>query len=258
MTGAYTMNVIHTTKPTDSQKKDMADLVNACKAIEPLSLCAPIEDDLGYDIFLLYEENGPLAAMSSLFSPEEGPWECCIFVDPKKRRRGHFTFLLDKALALVEAYEKKQGQSVDFCFLADEKTPSAMAVLSSIGAEYWYSEHMMERTLDQKDKNFSPSSLTIGKDSQNPDLYCAFLGDKLIGTCALLPSRSQIYLYAFQIHEDFRGKGFGEEFLLGMLSILAGMGNRVTLQVSGQNYIARNLYKKTGFRTTESLSYYLY
>ena len=56
----------------------------------------------------------------------------------------------------------------------------------------------------------------------------------------------------------FRGKGYGKEFLLGMLRLLSDMGTRVVIQVSGQNYIARNLYKKTGFRTTESLSYYLY
>ena len=43
-----------------------------------------------------------------------------------------------------------------------------------------------------------------------------------------------------------------------MFCILSDIGDWVTIQVSGQNYIARNLYKKTGFRTTESLSYYLY
>ncbi len=119
------MNLIHTTKPSKIQKAHMTNLVNTCKAAEPLSLSAPVEDDLGYDILLLYEdgEQGPLAAMSFLFFPQEGPCECCVFVDPKKRRRGHFSLLLDKTLDLVDAYEKTQKTSVDFCFLADERTP---------------------------------------------------------------------------------------------------------------------------------------
>lgn len=252
------MNLIHPSKPTESQKKDMTNLVNACKAREPLSLSAPIEDDLGYEILLLYEESGLLAAMSFLFFPEHGPVECCVFVDPQKRRRGHFSFLLDKTLDLVEAYEKNQDAAVDFCFLADERTPSAMAALRSIGAEYWYSEYKMERPLTPKDKNFSLSSLSIEKDFKDPNLYCAIFKGQIIGTCAILPSEGDIYLYAFQIREAFQGRGFGKEFLQGMLGLLADMGKRVTIQVSGQNYIARNLYKKTGFLTTESLSYYLY
>lgn len=254
------MNLIHTTKPSKIQKAHMTNLVNTCKAAEPLSLSAPVEDDLGYDILLLYEDGdqGPLAAMSFLFFPQEGPCECCVFVDPKKRRRGHFSLLLDKTLDLVDAYEKAKKTSVDFCFLADERTPSAMAAITAIGAEYWYSEHRMERPLTSKDKQFSLCSLTIETDSQDPNLYCAMQEGRIIGTCAILPWNSQIYLYAFQIHEAYRGQGLGQEFLLGILSILADMGTQVTIQVSGQNYIARNLYKKTGFRTTESLSYYLY
>ena len=252
------MNLIHTVKPTEAQKKAMTSLVNSCKAKEPLSLSAPIEDDLGYDIFLLYEDSGSLAAMSFVFFPEHGPCECCVFVEPEKRRQGHFSLLLDKSLDLADAWEKKTGQPVDFCFLADEKTPSAMAALSSIGAEYWYSEYRMERPLTPKDKSYTPAALAIEKDSQEPGLYCAFLEGRLIGTCAVIPSKTKSYLYAFQIQDAFQGKGYGKEFLLGMLSLLADMGSRVAIQVSGLNYIARNLYKKTGFQTTESLSYYLY
>ncbi len=252
------MNLIHTVRPTDKQKKEMSHLVDACRAKEPLSLGAPIEDDLGYDILLLYEKDASLAAMSFLFYPEEGPCECCVFVDPARRRRGHFAFLLDKTLDLAEAYEKKAGRPIDFCFLADERTPSAMAALKSIGAEYWYSEHKMERLLTPRDKIIPSGSLVIEKDCADDSLYCAFLEGMLVGTCAVLTMDKELYLYAFQIREDFRGKGYGKEFLLGMLRLLSDMGTRVVIQVSGQNYIARNLYKKTGFRTTESLSYYLY
>ena len=258
-------NLIHTTRPTSQQKSDMLSLLSACKAKEPLSLSAPVEDDLEYDIFLLYENSSSdkeqftkssLAAMSFLFFSQETICECCVFVAPKKRRKGYFTTLLNKSLNLVEAYEKQIGQPVDFCFLVDEKTPSALAALEAIGAEYWYSEYKMERQLTDKDRNNTMTSLTIQDAGDN--LYCAMLEGKVIGTSAILPSEQEIYLYAFQIHEDFQGQGYGKEFLLGMLAILSDMGSMVTVQVSGQNYIAKNLYKKTGFQTTESLSYYLY
>ena len=49
--------------------------------------------------------------------------------------------------------------------------------------------------------------------------------------------------------------------LLGMLALLAAdrsAPRQVSLQVSGLNGAARSLYKKTGFRDAEALSYYLY
>ena len=101
------MNLIHTTIPTDIQKNHMTTLVNACKAAEPLALSAPVEDDLGYDILLLYEDSGTLAAMSFLFFPQEGPCEFCAFVDPKKRRIGYFSLLLDKTSAFWQTRERR-------------------------------------------------------------------------------------------------------------------------------------------------------
>lgn len=249
------MKIIHTTKPTAVQKKDMETLVQSCKHHEPMSLSAPLEEDIAYDIFLLYEKEA-LSAMAFLFFPEDQRCECCAFVDPPKRRRGFFRALLDPILDLVDAYESKLGASVDFCFLADEQTPSAKAALAALGAEYWYSEHTMERPLTAKDREYRPEPLVIER--VQDCLYAAKLDGKAIGSCAVIPSGPRIYLYSFQIQEAYRGQGCATRFLLGMCSLLSHMGDSLSIQVSGQNYIARNLYKKTGFQTTESLSYYLY
>ena len=44
-----------------------------------------------------------------------------------------------------------------------------------------------------------------------------------------------------------------------LLRLAPDMGlSAITLQVSGDNTPAVNLYKKTGFHITETLSYYLY
>ena len=67
------------------------------------------------------------------------------------------------------------------------------------------------------------------------------------------------YLYGFEIREGQRGRGFGTSLLIKVLSFLAEREPLpVTLQVSGSNGPALSLYKKTGFRITETLSRYLY
>jgi len=252
------MNLIHVTTLTDRQKTDITTLTDACKQKEPLSLSAPSED--GLDYFLLYEKDeSSLLAFGFLFFPQETSCECAVFVHPSQRRKGYFSRILNAALDHVEAIEKKTGLPVDFCFLTDEKTPSAMKTMEAIEAEYWYSEHKMVRKLTKKDSEYI-SKVTIAADSSSDStgLYTAALDGQLIGTCAILPAGQEYYFYAFQIKDEFQGKGYGKDFLLGMLALLSEKASAVSLQVSGQNYIARNLYKKTGFKTTESLSYYLY
>ncbi|MFR4783702.1 MAG: GNAT family N-acetyltransferase [Pilosibacter sp.] len=101
---------------------------------------------------------------------------------------------------------------------------------------------------------------------------------------------SHYYLYGFEVEESCRGKGYGTKFLSTVLAQLLN-GNAaaiehsplspetsyhisdvrsagaaadntaprpVLLQVSGGNAPALTLYKKTGFRITETLCCYLY
>lgn len=248
------IQTIHITSLTRQQKKELHDLVRQCKEREPLSLSAPCEDDLDY--FLLYQENsGLLLGFAFLFFPQETICECSVFIHPDYRKQGLCTSILNGVLDYVEQYEKEKGCQVDFCFLVDPTTPSAKAVMENFEAEYWYSEYKMVRILKEKDRLYAPS-LSIRE--TEPGIYTASLDGLIIGSCAVLPSGKEFYLYAFQIKESHQGQGYGKDFLLGMLALLSSAGNQVSVQVSGQNYIARNLYKKTGFRTADTLSYYLY
>lgn len=250
----------HITSLTRQQRQEIHALVSLCKEAEPLSLSAPYED--GLDYFLLYQENsGLLLGFAFLFFPQEDTCECSVFIHPDYRKKGLCSSILNQVLDYVEKYEKKRNCQVDFCFLTDPATPSAKAVLESLEAEYWYSEYKMVRTLKEKDRLYVPS-LDIRE--TEPGIYTASLDGLIIGSCAVLPSETllpsgkEFYLYAFQIKESHQGQGYGKDFLLGMLALLAPMGSQVSVQVSGQNYIARNLYKKTGFQTADTLSYYLY
>ena len=164
------------------------------------------------------------------------------------------------AFDAADAYEKEEKTQVDFCFLIDENTPSAMAVMDLLEAEYWYSEYKMARACRPEDRNYLSDLQILEKQDAETgaNIYEASVAGTVIGSCGVLPFEKEDYFFHFEIREDYRGKGYGKKFLLAMLSLLYKEGHQVTLQVSGQNFIARKLYKKTGFQTVETLSYYRY
>lgn len=247
------MNSIHTTQLTAAQKAEILDLVSACKAIEPLSLSAPLED--GLDYFLLYE-NQQLVSLLFLFLPEETICECGAFTLPLWRKQGFFSSLLDDALTFLEEKDSNPDTPLDFCFLTDEHTPSSTSVLKEIGAEFWYSEYKMDYPCSLADHNYSASLLI---EEVEEHIYTASKNGEIIGTCIILPSGQDAYFYGFEIKEPLRGRGYGYDFLQGMLVLLSDTGfHTISLQVSGQNQPALSLYKKTGFQITETLSYYMY
>ncbi len=228
------MNLIHTTALSDAQKKEAILLGNACKEAEPLNLSVPTEDDLDY---VLAVSDGPKPSLMGLGfllfverpGEEDVVCEFTAFVHPKHRRKGVFTAMLNQALDLLEVYEKNHHCTAEFCILTDEQTPSAKKTLAAIEAEYWYSEHKMVRKCRESDARYEPRVRIIQAEE---NLYTASLEDEVIGTCAVLPAGSETYLYAFQVKEEFRGQGLGEDFLLCMLAIMAQIGDSLSMQVS--------------------------
>lgn len=263
------MNCIHTTVLSEGQKKEITGLATACALAEPISLSAPLEDGLSY--FLGYEGK-ELVSMVFLFFPEETVCECGAYTLPESRQKGYFSRLLDEALAFVEEYEKSRNPDVDFCFLTDGKSPDAAAALKALGAEYWYSEYSMSLDLPasgpvSKERPSLHTQTWKGADETCPPLriteaeqhlYTAALDDTAVGVCLILPNGNSVYFYGFEIKESFRRRGYGQHFLTAMIELLSKDYRRITLQVSSQNTPAVNLYKKTGFHITETLSYYLY
>ncbi|MBI5352898.1 MAG: GNAT family N-acetyltransferase [Chloroflexi bacterium] len=59
------------------------------------------------------------------------------------------------------------------------------------------------------------------------------------------------FIYDFVIEEQFRGKGFGRQALTALDEKLLSMNvESVGLHVFGDNLIAQELYKKTGYKVT--------
>lgn len=257
-----TMKCTHTTALNEQQKMDIRQLVEDCCLAEPVTLSAPLENGLEY--FLGYED-GKLVSMVFLFFPEDSVCECGAYTEPGHRRRGYFAELLEEALAFVEAYEESRQLDVDFCFLTDGNSPDAMAVIGALGAEYWYSEYSMSLELPGAETGPAAavhstrsalSTLSISEAEEN--LYTAALNGQPIGVCMIIPSGDTVYFYGFEIKSSCRRMGYGQQFLDAMIALLSSRYRRMTLQVSSQNVPALELYKKTGFRITETLSYYLY
>lgn len=251
------MKCICTTVLNETQKQDIQALAAACCLAEPVHLSAPVEDGLEY--FLGYEDE-TLVSMVFLFFPEESVCECGAYTLPVKRQMGYFSELLTMALAFVETYKEEREAEVDFCFLTDRNSLAATAVLKTLEAEYWYSEYTMSLklpapvTADAAVSEGAPLSIT----EEEPNLYTASLDGRPIGVCMIIPKGDTVYFYGFEIKRAFRRKGYGRQFLTDMIRLLSADYRQITLQVSSLNTPALELYKKTGFRTSETLSYYLY
>ena len=78
-------------------------------------------------------------------------------------------------------------------------------------------------------------------------------------TCRLSLNSTAAYLYSLETAPALRRRGLASCFLMQLIRYLEREGiRRICLQVSGSNEPALHLYRKTGFRITETLSYYLY
>ena len=73
------------------------------------------------------------------------------------------------------------------------------------------------------------------------------------------PGTFHTCFYGFRVHELCRGLGIGEAaFCLVLNDLIARGCTQIVLHVSSDNYPALSIYKKAGFRITETLSYFMY
>lgn len=89
------------------------------------------------------------------------------------------------------------------------------------------------------------------------DIFALFHDDKLIGELhvkydsedkVFAEKGKRAYLFAFRIHKDYQGRGFGKMLLETVLDELKAKGySEVTVGVEGENARARYIYEKYGF-----------
>lgn len=230
-----------------AQKEQIQSLVDACRKKEPVTLSFPFDDA---DLYVLYEEDGQICSACAFMKEDEETYECSAFTAPIFRRRGMFSELLDAAM-------DELPEDCQFLFYTDHKSADTIAVLDAYEAEPLFHEHMMELSEIPVLSETPSMSLTMEETLNEQTLTYHYTSP--CGTVFFSVFSDYYYLYGFEIQEDLRGQGYGNQMLLHVLcDLTAKKSMPVRLQVSGDNLPAMALYKKTGFRITETLSCYLY
>ena len=251
------MPIVCTSSPTAAQREEIRTTYTLCCQAEPLALSCPQDADI---YWLLTDDTGTVLSLLAAWQTGDALWECCGFTRPAYRRKGYFSSLLDAACG--EGAPLEEG---DILFVTDGHSPAGIRALECLGAQTAGEEYLMECTLSPSIQAPAESCglrLALGARTKADAPFSAFLldsGSREIGSCLLSPSGSSVCLSSLHIQKNLRGKGLGTSFLSLLLPALAEEGfSRLVLQVSGSNAPALALYKKTGFRVTETLSYYLY
>lgn len=254
------MHIINTHTLTIEQKKQIDELVLACCRNDGIRLSYPLDlSEKDGEHFLLKGPDQKLLGILGIVFYDSDTAECSAFVHPHYRRQGYFSRLLDRALTAC-------GET-DLLFPVSEACSDTMAVLRSIGAELDYREHQMELLITPESipdctasaLTLKPSAIT-GEDTLWQLTHSPAPDAPPMGACrTFLVSEGCVCLHQVEILPQLRGKGCGTAMLRLLLPRLSRQGiRRVILQVTDHNAPAMALYKKTGFRITETLSYYLY
>lgn len=276
----------------DIQKKEQLSLqeeaalqalVQACCLHDSCSLSCSFEPGTSYYLLYLKEESSCRFISAACVLPYDDTLaECTAFTHPDWRRQGYFSALLD---CILEDFCE-----TDLLFPLSNAAQDGLAVLTHLGAEFQASEFQMELSLKdavilkpmqtapglsllpgEPDKNKKATSdeapdqghLSAPDETSTPDgtlLKLVRNDGLLLGSCRLSPAGSGcLCLHHVEILEPYRKQGFGSALMFLLLKQLTKKNiSRLILQVSWDNAPALALYKKTGFRITETLSYYLY
>lgn len=251
------MKLIKTGALTRAQKRDLARLEEACGNGAGAPVRFPLSDaDL---IFLLYETGRParLAAALFLIMPQipdsNEAAECIAYTHPALRQRGYFSRLFEEAGTHIA--------ETDLLFPVGQSGRGTLKALEALGAEFFHDEYRMELSLSGYTPLCEAAPLICSVTEETDDVFSfSFsLGDGEDAACHTIRYGTSACFYGFSVRPALRGRGIGSGALSHVLTFLAQEGVRlVFLHVSGDNLPAVSLYKKAGFRITETLSYYLY
>lgn len=260
---------------TDIQRKETKNLALDCCLHDSIRLSYPAEPQENACHYLLYSSEGTLCAALAMVPCGETVVECTAFTLPAFRRKGCFDALLSRALEDFEEY--------DILFPVSGACPDTLNTLEALGAQLDTTEYQMEwtpQTTDSTQKQMqlpysqekasqSDAFLTSSPSPDDSETLCWSFhtsisespsSDCPVGTfLTTWTGNDCVCLHQVEILSAFRGQGLGTAMIRLFLDMAAQKNiSRVILQVSADNHAALALYKKTGFRITEALSFYFY
>lgn len=246
------MQIVKTDIPNETQKQSLLLLQNNCCLHDHIAFSIPFEEGCRY--YLLYNDDLLLSALCAFFM-ENNEIECIACTMPQYRQLGYFTQLLNELTNDFEDW--------DLTFSVDEAALPSIHTMKALEAEFLHQEHLMELALPVNAPFPDYLTLSAPTSQKTSDSWVFHEGETLIGSFHLDIQGDKAYFYGFEIVEHLRNKGLGFSCLslfLNQISSLPETCNirNLILQVSSLNTAALALYKKTGFRITQSLSYYIY
>lgn len=259
---------------------DAGGLAAVCNQYESLDLPLNL-DAAGYQ-FLHYED-GRLVGILTL--QVNGEIEVCLTVDPGHRRRGVGRGLLTAAGAAC----REQGAS-SVLLVCEEASRSGMAFVEAVGARYRSSEYRMKLDVDAS-PGTPPSQSTIRlrqadagnvqvvaqiiaiafgrsedierrrveRDIHKPShrFYIAHLNDEPVGSLGVVAHGDRVWIVAFGVLPEFRGRGYGRQMLAATAGMLrAEHWKEILIEVATDNRNALSLYQSCGFGETTCYEYY--
>lgn len=224
-------------------------LINRCRSERPSIPAFPTD---GVETLLMAQSGGRILSALALLTGD--PAECVIYTDPDFRSRGLARYLLSAA--------EEDISDVDVLFFASGDDAATLSALRAIGAEHDADHLLMELSLTAPPLAGTPSPV--------PDIAVSAEGDALlftaaqpaqnIGHCRITLFADSACFHDLWVEPDFRRHGVGRALLTRSIRELTARTkvSRLWLHVLGDNSAAIALYKKTGFRVTETLCQYLY
>lgn len=289
------MEITKTTNLSKKEYQEVMELLKKCEVYDGFEIGGSINlstlkrgDATHLGLILAREEN-ELVGFLGLFS----------FVDPKKielagmihpeyRNQGKFSSLLESAKEMTRARDAEE-----VLFVCPAKSDAAIHLALKMEATYVFSEFTMEynekfhkkydclldmsiKTADLSETAIIMKLLSAGFDVAPTDenvksliernastpgykLYLVHLDETPIATITVSEEEESVYLSAFTITADYRGKGYGRAILEKVVRDLKirHPNKSIRLDVDIRNEGAIKLYENTGFKVIGGYEYYL-
>jgi ribosomal protein S18 acetylase RimI-like enzyme len=279
------ITVRHGLPPADHA--DASQLHARCNQNEGLDLSLNLavegSPDRGELSQLLYRERGQLIGYLTIDGTREV--EINLGVDPAQRRRGIGRRLLDAARA-----ECADRGLTRWILVVDEAAVSGRAFVRAVGAAYQSSEYRLELARDRvpaprawdrpvqlrragpvdaellgrlvaessgddPEETLSWVSRDLAKPNHRFDI--ATLDGNPIGQIRTNFYGEVIYVTAFGVVPEYRGRGFGRQILEATVRrLIAENWPRIQIEVATNNANALGLYQSSGFDLKTEYGYY--
>lgn len=242
------------------------------------------EGDVGTFLALREEK---IIGWIQVFSHGGGEGELIAQVAPEHRQKGIFNALLE------EARKELRRRKIPVLLLTcDTAAEEAVHMAEHLGAEYHISEFLMryedrsnpeDRSGYQQNVRLVPAGTedrevlaAIGNEgfpdnigdfgvildpcfhSVQRNAYRIESDDRIVGVIAVYYSDPEVYIHAFAIAANHRGRGIGRAALAETVRIIKNRKpeNPIELEVETENARALDLYRNVGFQVITEFRYY--